>query len=174
MLRRYTSSPFVSSISGPPIVSIELAGEREHDCRARLPLPGGGRSYATDTYCRDRPWLAETSAVQPEDCSLVSARSHHQTMDRLHVPVAIHELDREPVQQFRMRRRFSALAEVEYGGDQRLAEVAQPDVIDRDPRRQRIVLRGDPAGEREPPAGTGSRVLRARWACSPRPAPSAP
>ena len=51
----------------------------------------------------------------------------------------LHELDGEPVEQLRVRRRLAVAAEVEDGRDQRRAEVPQPDVVDGHAGRQRVV-----------------------------------
>ena len=76
-------------------------------------------------------------------------------------------------------------------GDQRLAEVPRPDVVDRDAGRQRVAPVGHPAGQRGAPAGAGRRErlvarrlgLQVRFerlhaprraACTSRPAPRPP
>ena len=69
----------------------------------------------------------------------------------------IHELDGQPVEQCRVRRRRALAAEVEDRRHQRLAEVPHPDVVDGDAGRQRMPRIGHPAGQRRAAAGAGRR-----------------
>ncbi len=67
------------------------------------------------------------------------------------------KLDGEPVEQLGVGRRRPLAAEVEDRRHQRRAEVAHPDVIDRDAGRQRMPPVGHPSGERGAAAGAGRR-----------------
>src|SRR5262245_37108935 len=74
-------------------------------------------------------------------------------MEMLQAPVMFHQFDGEPVEQLGMRRRRAFAAEIEDRGDERLAEVASPEMIYRHAGRERIVPIGDPLCERGSPAG---------------------
>ena len=78
----------------------------------------------------------------------VGPRRDDQPVQVLQAPAGLHELDGQPVEQFGMGRGLAVEAEVEDRLDQRRAEVPHPDVIDRDPGRQRVVRIGDPARAR--------------------------
>ena len=52
-----------------------------------------------------------------------------------------------------MRGGCAVVAEVEDRGDQGRAGVVHPDLVDRDAGGQGVVAIGDPARQREPPAG---------------------
>ena len=69
---------------------------------------------------------------------LVGVRHHHQLGDALEAPV-LHELDRHPVEQFRMRRRIAHLAEVLERRHDAAAEMFLPQTIDDHARRHRIL-----------------------------------
>ena len=64
---------------------------------------------------------------------------------------------REVIEQREMRRSTSFTAEVKHGGDERLAEVPRPDVVDGDARRERMTLVGQPLGEGAAAASAGGR-----------------
>jgi hypothetical protein len=70
-------------------------------------------------------------------------------VQRLHAPAAVDEPSGQPVEQFRMARRFGAQAEVARGFHQSGAEMVLPHAIDHHPRGQRIGRTGDGAGEFE-------------------------
>ena len=83
---------------------------------------------------------------------LVRFRAHDQAMELLEAPAAIHELDRHPVEQLLIRGLLSHLPEVVERRDDAAPHVVVPDAVDDDTRRQRVVARAEPFGEREPPA----------------------
>ena len=62
--------------------------------------------------------------------------------------MAIHEFGCQPIEQGGMSRTSPVLSEIKNTRNDRLAEVPQPDVIDRNTRSQRIISIGNPAGER--------------------------
>ena len=78
-------------------------------------------------------------------------------MKRLHVPAAVHEAFRQPVEELGVRREFSLAAEVFLGRHDAAAEVQPPDAIDDDPCGERIAAAGQPARETKPVARLGSR-----------------
>ena len=71
-----------------------------------------------------------------------------QLVHALGGPIA-HEFDREPVEQFRMRRQSALDAEVVFGLDDAPAKVLLPDAVHKDTRRKRIVCGDDPTREVE-------------------------
>ena len=85
-------------------------------------------------------------------------------MQVLQAPAVLHELDREPVEQFRVRGPFAADAEVVGRAHQALAEVPLPDAVDDDAGRERVVRRGDPLGQGRAPllGGNVPRPVGAR------------
>jgi hypothetical protein len=62
----------------------------------------------------------------------------------------IHELDRQPIEQFRVRRKPTLDAEVVLGLDQPAAEELLPGAVDDDPRGERVVGGDEPFCEFEP------------------------
>src|SRR5262249_8449484 len=64
----------------------------------------------------------------------------------------VDELRGEPVEQFWVRRLLAELAEVVGRGDDAAAEMVLPKAVDDHAGRQRIIFRGDPVGEHQPPA----------------------
>ena len=56
----------------------------------------------------------------------------------LHAPPRLHELGGEPVEQLGVRGRLAAATEVEDGRDERLVEVARPDVVHGYARSERV------------------------------------
>ena len=64
---------------------------------------------------------------------------------------SVHEVDGQIIEQLRMRRRIGAGAEVAGRANEPLAEMMQPDAIDDDARRERIVLAGDGPGHSSRP-----------------------
>src|SRR5262249_47398480 len=85
----------------------------------------------------------------------VSLRSDDQAMNALHAPAALHELHGEPVEQLRMRRQLAVLAEISNAGNDRAAEMTQPDMVHCNSRGKRIFTAGDPTREGKA-ASTGS------------------
>ena len=76
-------------------------------------------------------------------------------MQRLDRPAAVDEPPRQPVEQLRMGGSRAGSAEVARRVDETASEVPVPDPVGHDPRRQRVLGVGDPAGQLEPPAGIG-------------------
>ncbi len=101
----------------------------------------------------------EVGRVGMRVASIRGARDD-QPVDRLHAPAAIHQLGGQPVQQRGVARRLAVAAEVVHRRHDRPAEVPAPDVVDRHPRRERVGLVGDPAGEGQPTARAGRRIGR--------------
>ncbi len=97
---------------------------------------------------------------------LVGLRGHHQPVHRLHAPAALDELERQPVEQLRMRRRLAHLAEVARRADDAFAEMMLPDPVHHHARGQRIVRatratrrsRGGASSIWRPAAAPGTRV----------------
>ena len=77
----------------------------------------------------------------------IGGRGDHQFEKPFHVPARFAELDRQPIEQFRMRRQLAADAEVAGGADQARAEHFLPEAIDGDARRQRMIGAQQPLGE---------------------------
>jgi len=63
-------------------------------------------------------------------------------MDRFHAPVAIHELDGQPVQQILVRRHFALEPEILNGANDPTAEEGRPLPIDRRITDRDNTLRG--------------------------------
>ena len=71
-------------------------------------------------------------------------------MQPFDAPAIFNEIDCEPVEQLRMRRRTPRVSEVTERFHDPASEVMMPDTIDEDPRRERMVGLSQPAGERQP------------------------
>src|SRR5262245_10446838 len=67
-----------------------------------------------------------------------------QGLDR---PAGLDEAGGEPIEQFGVRRPLAPRAEVVAGGDEPGAEVVLPDSVDHHPRSERVLRRGNPAGQ---------------------------
>ena len=80
-------------------------------------------------------------------------------MHRFDIPFYTHELCRQPVEQFLVRRRFALRAEILRRFHNPDSEVLLPNSIDRDPGRQRIVCIDQPARQRQ---SVQRRALRQR------------
>ena len=65
----------------------------------------------------------------------------------------LEQLAGQPIEQLRMARRLAQAAEVAAAIHQAAAEVILPEAIDHHARRQRIVGRGQPVGQRRAAAG---------------------
>ena len=91
----------------------------------------------------------------------VGLRSQHQPVHCLHAPALRHEFRGQPVQQFRMGGRHSGAAEIRDACHDAAAEMAQPDLVHHDARRQRMIGLRQPVGQRQPAsAGPGERRNR--------------
>ena len=93
---------------------------------------------------------------------VVGIRRHDEPVHPLDLPAASHEFVGQPVEQFRMRRRLAELAEVVGRRHDAAAEVVLPQPIDEHPRRQRIVLGGDPVRQHRAPAARLRALIRLR------------
>src|SRR5262245_36178535 len=89
---------------------------------------------------------------------LIRLRGDNKPMNALHAPAAVHELGSEPIEQLRMRWRLAVLAEVSDAGDDRTAEMAQPDMVNRHSRGKRIFAARDPTRESETASTGGFRI----------------
>jgi len=69
---------------------------------------------------------------------LVRGREHDRAVHFLDRPAAADEDRRQVIEQFGMRRRVAAEAEIARRADQTRAEMMQPDAVDHHPGRQRI------------------------------------
>lgn len=72
----------------------------------------------------------------------------YQPVDFLHRPAGIHQFDCQPVEQFGVTGCLAVAAEIVRAGDNRPAEMPQPDMIDGHARRQRVIARCDPIRQR--------------------------
>src|SRR6185369_839844 len=88
---------------------------------------------------------------------LVSRARHHQPHQPFHVPTALHEIDRQPIQQFGMRRLFALHAKILRRPHKARAKKLLPESIHRHASRQRILRVHQPAGESK------SICRRIRW-----------
>src|SRR5438132_827459 len=70
-------------------------------------------------------------------------------MQMLEAPAAFHQLDGQPVEQLRMRRRFALRAQVFTGADDPGTEISLPDPVDNRSSRRRRLTVDHPAGERQ-------------------------
>ena len=152
-------------IGCPPIVRLMLPPTDEHAVAHRSRRRAAADGTATDS--RFSGSVFSVAAVIEDRRHLVGLGRHHQLVDLLDAPAAVHELDRQPVEQLRMRRLLAHLAEVVERRDDAAAEVMLPEPIDDHARGQRIVRRREPLGERQPPArraAVGPRNLGRRFA----------
>ena len=83
---------------------------------------------------------------------------HHLPMQMLQAPPVLHEIHREPVEQFGVDRQRGAAAEVRDVRDEWLAEVARSDVVHQHAGSERVLAVGQPVGEGEPAARAGRRI----------------
>ena len=89
---------------------------------------------------------------------LAGEQQAQQGLDRT---AAVDEAPRQQVEQFRMRRRRTELAEIVGGGDQAAAEDVVPEAVDDDPRGQRVGLQiGDPLRQLQAAAAGGPERRR--------------
>ena len=91
-------------------------------------------------------------------CSLLYARlpirlRHHDLLDQLlHRPSAVHEANREVVEQFGMTRPLAAKAEVVHGAHDARAEQMPPDAVDHHAGGERMVAAREPLRQLQPAA----------------------
>jgi hypothetical protein len=78
-------------------------------------------------------------------------------VELLHAPAFVHEAPGEIIEERRLGRHRAIAAEVEGARHQGGAEMPQPHVVDRHPRRQGILLVGQPARECQAAASAGLR-----------------
>ena len=90
----------------------------------------------------------------------IGRREHHHAMHALHVPLAIDEFNRQPIEQIAIDRNVTANSEVARGRHQAAPEILLPHAIHHDACRQWIVLGDNPPGEAEAIAGRGLRHRR--------------
>ena len=83
-------------------------------------------------------------------------------MQFFQAPAAFHEFDRQPVEQFRMRRLFTQPPEIARRADDPPAEVVHPDPVDQDARDKRMLATGQVAGISQAAAGVVERRVRRR------------
>ena len=103
---------------------------------------GGRRGGCTGRAPSPTPSARSTAGRSP----LVTSRRTHV----LDVPAALLELDREPVEQLRVRRPLALGAKVVEHLAQALAEVELPEAVDEDAGGERVVPRNEPPGEVQP------------------------
>ena len=77
----------------------------------------------------------------------IGRRGDDQLVHRLQAPFPLDELDGQPVEQFRVGRRFALGAEVLARLDEAAAEEARPEPIHRHAAGQRVVRVDQPAGQ---------------------------
>src|SRR5690606_17892175 len=80
----------------------------------------------------------------------VRSGTHNQADEFFPAPTVLHKFGREPIEQFGVRRRFAARAEVFAGQNEALLEEAFPDAVGRDAGRQRVIGLHDPLRKVEP------------------------
>src|SRR5439155_1364384 len=59
----------------------------------------------------------------------ISRTGHDEPVQRFQCPTSIHELAREPLEQFRMRRQFAANAEIVHRADESLCKMMLPNAV---------------------------------------------
>ena len=69
----------------------------------------------------------------------------------------LHEISGQPIEQFGMGWRFSAISKVTRSPDQSRAKMVEPNAIDKDPSCQRIFLADDGLGELKPSTAFAER-----------------
>ena len=136
--------------AGRPSARFNRAARRQDRCRARSRRRAAGCGSATDTLFVGI--FRHIGGVVELRRHLVGLRRHDQPVHLLDAPAAVHELDRQPVEQLRMRRLLAHLAEVIERRHDAAAEMMMPDAIDDHARGQRIVRRRQPLRQRPPAA----------------------
>ena len=92
---------------------------------------------------------------------LVGRGVHHHAVQLLDAPFFFDQRAGQPVQQFWMRRPGPGVAKIRERLDQAAPEVVEPDPVDHDAGRQRVIGIDEPAGQRQPATRrVGSRPRR--------------
>ena len=78
-------------------------------------------------------------------------------MQAFDLPSVLHEVPRQPVEQFGMRGLPTLEPEVARRIDDPAAKVVMPDAVNHNPRGQWVYRAGDPAGQLQPPLGARFR-----------------
>src|SRR5262249_27393530 len=147
------SSAAATGREGPP----RVASSRPARCKrlSRITSASIRRGFIRQRYALSGSiaWLASLAATG-DDC-IRYACDVDQPVQPFHVPARLHELDRQPVEQFMMDGTRGPQAEIEDRTDEGLAEMPHPDLVDRHPRGERVLAVGDPAGERQPAPRAG-------------------
>ena len=89
---------------------------------------------------------------------LVRLARDDQTVQVLHAPARLHELDGQPVEKLVVHGPWRSQAEVERRCDERFSKMSHPDMVDGNSRRQRVPAVDDPARQCESPARADRRV----------------
>ena len=154
MLRRFEVSPVCDRC---PVRPWRDRGcrRRKADCRARLRLPSGANSCARDKRCPDqssrRPRRAWSHAIR--------AARDDEPVHGFHAPAVRHEFRGEPIEQLRMRRRAPVAAKIRRRGDEAAAEVAQPNVVHRHARGERVSAIWPPSARTRAGDRAASRIV---------------
>ena len=85
--------------------------------------------------------------------ALVCLARHHRPQQMLHIPARLHELRRQPVQQFRLHGTFALHPEILRGFHQTDAEEHLPETVHGDPGGQGMIPRNQPLRQIEPVGG---------------------
>ena len=130
---------------------VEAATRREDRVAKLL----GGEPPAS--HRGDRPPVGISLAERRRSCSpAVGGRIEDEAMEGLDTPARFDEPASEPIEELGVRGGLAAGAKVVARRHEPTAKMLLPDPVDHDPRRERVLLTGDPAGEFDPAAAAGS------------------
>ena len=115
--------------------------------RRQRPVANLLRWQADTRKPREQPVLRiDPVEISPSLGGLPIGRGvHDQPVHRLHVPVALGEAYRQPVEQLRMGRAVAVIPKILHRPHETLAKVMLPNTIDSHPRSQRLFV-----GEKPP------------------------
>ena len=160
-VRRRLSLPAAnSSAARPPIVRVQLAGDRQQRVAPLLERqpPDVHPPEQTILGINRQRLLACDLVARSLRLLLISGRQHNQPMERLGAPAVGHERRCQPIEQLWMCRRLRTHSEIAWRAYEPSAEVMHPDAIHPHAGRQRIVGRRDGAGHLQASAAVHERL----------------
>ena len=133
------------------MVELQLAGDRQHGVAQALGVQAAAIHAPEEAVLG----VGREGGRVVDGREPVGARQDDLAHQRLQRPAVVHELDREGVEQFRVRGQFAGRSEVVDGADQACAKEPVPGAVDNDAGGQRIPRRGEPLGQFETAALVG-------------------
>ena len=123
--------------------TVEQTRHREHAVAQHL----GIQAEWLLRHSRRLSASADNASLRRSRRLAIGAGSHDQAMHVLEAITALDELDRQPIEEFGMRRPAAVEAEVVGSIDEANAEVIMPEAIDQDPAEEGIVGRVNRLGQ---------------------------